>query len=85
MNQREHIMSKTTENKAYLKEYEYDLATRKLEQDMRAGHKLSTPEKDSTGSSTTPKYVYLLTGFSLGVALTSFVVAIVVTRRFNRV
>lgn len=85
MNQGEHIMSKTTENKAYLKEYEYDLATRKLEQDMREVQKLFKTEKDSNVSSTTPKYVYLLTGFSLGVALTSFVVAIVVTRRFNRV
>ena len=85
MNQREHIMSKTTENKVYLKEYEYDLATRKLEQDMREVQKLFKTEKDSNVSSTTPKHVYLLTGFSLGVALTSFVVAIAVTRRFNRV
>ena len=51
-------MSKTTENKAYLKEYEYDLATRKLEQDMREVQKLFKTEKDSNVSSTTPKYVY---------------------------
>ena len=61
------------------------LATRKLEQDMRWMQELFKTEKDSHVSSTTPKYVYLLTGFSLGVALTSFVVAIAVTRRFNRV
>ena len=78
-------MSKTTENKTYLKEYEYDLATRKLEQDMREVQELFKTEKDSNTSSTTPKPVYLLTGFSLGVTLTSFVVAIAVTRRFNRV
>ena len=78
-------MSKETENKAYLKEYEYDLATRKLEQDMRWMQELFKTEKDSNTSSTTPKYVYLLTGFSIGVVLTSFVVAIVVTRRFSRV
>ena len=66
-------MSKTTENKAYLKEYEYDLATRKLEQDMREVQELFKTEKDSTVSSTTPKYVYLLTGFSLGVTILSAV------------
>ena len=76
-------MSKTTENKTWLKEYEYDLATRKLELEMREVQELFKTEKDSNTSSTTPKYVYLLTGFSLGVVLTSFVVAIVVTRNFK--
>ena len=78
-------MSETTENKALLEKYEYDLATRKLEQSMREVQKLFKTEKDSNTSSATPEYVYLLTGFSIGMALTSFVVAIALTRRFKHV
>lgn len=78
-------MLKTTEDKTYLKEYEYDLATRQLEQDMREVQKLFKTEKDSNVSSTTPKFVYSLTGFILGVALTCFVSVMAGTRRFNRV